>query len=297
MKWRLGTRTSKMAMHQAKLVQALLIKQNPQCVIDIIPIRSEGDQALNKEVFAGKGVFIKKLDEALLQHEIDFAVNCMKDIPNDYERDARIGIAAVLPREDIRDALLLRAGCNVGTDCTLTIGTSAPRRRAVLQKLYPNAVLQELRGSCDTRVKKLDAGEVDALILSKAGLERIDLADRIHSVYPPEIFLPPLGAGIITMDTLKSNQAVRDLLQTINHSATYDEMLLERAFINTIHGDCHTPMGGYIYYADNQMHVQATVFSQDLCEAYQASVVAPMHTDPQELGVALAEKILVQQKS
>ena len=264
MKLRIGTRTSKMAMYQAELVKSMLVHYQPSLMIELVPIKSDGDMVCsNKNVFDGKGVFIKKLDEALLSGVIDFAVNCMKDIPHDHERDAQIDIAAVLPREDIRDALVLRLGENIPDkkSASFCIGTSSPRRRAVLQTLFPQATVKELRGSCDTRVRKLDAGEVDALILAKAGLERIDLADRINEIYAPEVFLPPWGAGIITLDALKNNEPIISLLKKINHEKTYQAMLLERAFVNTIQGNCHTPMGGYIDYLDHAIRVYGTVFS------------------------------------
>lgn len=292
MKLKLGTRTSKMALFQAQLVQRLLSKQFPDWTIDILPIRSERDPNLlmcGRD--DGKGVFIKKLDEALLKGDIDFAVNCMKDIPNEAERASGPKIVAVLPREDIRDVLLLRPGCQVND--ALTIGTSAPRRRVLAQQLYPNAMLKELRGSCDTRVQKMDNGEVDALILSKAGLERIQLAHRIHTVYAPNIFLPAVGAGIITLDALSDNRRVIQALQTINHAQTYHEMLIERAFVNTIHGDCHTPMGGYIEYGQTQLHVHGTVFDVNTGYPYQATIVASKQENPEKIGKQLAEKILL----
>jgi hydroxymethylbilane synthase len=296
MKLKLGTRTSKMAMHQAELVKSLLQQRYPALEIELVPMKSDGDIPTFSKTFDGKGVFVKKLDEALLNGTIDFAVNCMKDIPNDHQRTPNIAIAAVLRREDIRDVLILRADVSKEQIHTVgfCIGTSSPRRRAVLRALYPNAVLKEIRGSSDTRVRKLDEGEVDALILAKAGMERIGLESRMSAVFEPNEFLPPLGAGIITMDALTDNENVIAILQGINDAQTYWEMQLERTFLNEINGDCYTPIGGYIEYKADNAHVHATVFSNTSELACSATVITKRNQDPTELGLILAEKILSQ---
>jgi hydroxymethylbilane synthase len=289
-----------MAMYQAKLVKSILMDYQPSLMIELVLIKSDGDMVCSKKnVFDGKGVFVKKLDEALLSGAIDFSVNCMKDIPHDHERNPKIDIVAVLPREDIRDVLILRRGENIPnkTTASFCIGTSSPRRKAIIQTLFPQATVKELRGSCDTRVKKLDAGEVDALILAKAGLGRIDLMDRINEIYEPEVFLPPWGAGIITLDALKNNQPIISLLKNINHEKTYQAMLLERAFVNAIQGNCHTPMGGYIDYLDDGIRVYGAVFSEAGDKKYTADVFATTHDDPRTVGAMLAETIKAQKNS
>lgn len=296
MKLKLGTRTSKMAMHQAELVKSLLQKRYPELAIELVPIKSDGDVSTRPNVFDGKGVFVKKLDEALLNGDIDFAVNCMKDIPNDHQRTENIKIVAVLPREDIRDVLILRAGIDTKHMQTsaFCIGTSAPRRRAIVRKIYPNATVKEIRGSSDTRVRKLDEGEVDALILAKSGIERIGLGNRISQIFEPNEFLPPMGAGIITMDTLAGNKEVTSLLKGINDEKTFWEMQLERSFLNEINGDCHTPIGGYISYQGADAFICATVFSNSNTLACSANITGRLNQDPIALGLVLAEKIMSQ---
>ncbi len=296
MQLKLGTRTSKMAMYQAELVKSLLLKRHPELDIQLVPIKSEGD--IPNHVFQGKGAFIKKLDEALLRGKIDFAVNCMKDIPNDHERNQKIGIIAVLPRDDIREVLIFKKGfkpTGAEKDFSFTIGTSSPRRCAILKKIYPKIHIKEIRGSADTRVRKLDEGVVDALVLAHAGLARINLSHRANKIYAPSEFLPPLGAGILTLDALKNNQSVISILKTINDAKTQQEMLLERAFLNQIRGDCHTAMGGYIHYADGNLYAQMTVFSPEDNIAYTANIVEQEDADPESLGIKLADQILAQQ--
>ena len=293
---RIGTRGSKMALYQASVVAQALQKAYPQFTSEIVPIVTDGERIKgNLQEFGGKGAFVRQLDIALVSGEIDVAVNCMKDIPHEHERTKSISIAAVLPRDDIRDVAICRVGQKYeDLPEGSVIGTASPRRQALIARSDKTFSSHYLRGSADTRIKKLDKGEVDAIILAAAGIERIDEQHRVSKYFSCDEFLPAIGAGIITIDCLSNDEKMHGILKKINHHETYSMMLAERALVNTLRGNCHTALGGYSSVSSlGEMSLTASVFSEDGLRAVSASLVRPL-SKASELGTNVAQLLLEQ---
>jgi hydroxymethylbilane synthase len=262
----IGTRGSQMALCQANQVAHMLRSHYQQDEFVVAVIRSQGDTFQgNLRDIGGKGAFVRSLDEALLQETVHVAVNCLKDIPNDLERTSGITIAGVLPRSDIREVLIARSGLSLRELAVGTrVGTSSPRRAALLRRMFPDLLAVPMRGSADTRVKKLDAGEVDALLLAKAGVERINLTNRITEIIPTEMLCPALGAGIVTMDVRAIDSEMKRLIGNISHLPTFQMMKAERGFLNGLRGNCFTACAGYSFLRDEQtISLNAQILSED----------------------------------
>lgn len=288
MNLRLGTRTSKMALYQASLVKDLLYASDSSLSIEIVPIKSDG----NCSVFEGKGKFVKNIDTALITGEIDFSVNCMKDIPNDHERTKGIKIFSTLSRGDMRDALILGKLTSLDDldKKNVVIGSSSPRRKAILKNIYPMSSVRDIKGNADTRVSKLENGDYDALVLSTAGLIRIGLEHKISKIYSVDEFTPALGSGIITMDSLCQNTTVKNVLRKINDHETYYEMIIERSILNQINGNCETEIG--CYYTKEKYSQSITVRANISNQVIEIKQSYNMIECPYILGTKIGEKIL-----
>ena len=253
----IGTRGSQMALYQAQLVKKLLTKKDQNLNIQIKVIKVTGDsyQGDLKKI-GGKGLFIKQLDKALLNKEVDLAVNCMKDIPCDSERGTAITIGAVLPREDAREALITRPDYDLSLLNTkeCVIGTSAPRRAAILAEMYPNATIKPIRGTAETRINKVLKGEFDATILCYGGLHRIGKTDCAQKIYEPTEFNPALGSGVITIDHLAERSDLAQIIKLINCTKTFQQVQIERSIVNHINGNCFTALACNI----TDTHISAT---------------------------------------
>src|SRR5437763_4557377 len=239
---RLGTRGSKLALAQAALVRAALAALDIGC--EIVTVRTTGDRIQDRPLAAagGKGLFVKELEDALLGQRIDVAVHSMKDLP--AVLPAGLEIAAVLPREDPRDAFISSRAESLGAlPAGTRIGTSSVRRRAQVARLRPDLEPVLLRGNVDTRLAKLDGGEIDAVLLAHAGLKRLGLEDRATLVLPVEAWLPALSQGAIGTEVREHDAAV-GCLAALNHLPTAIALACERAFQVALDGSCATPIGG-----------------------------------------------------
>ncbi len=262
-----------MALAQARRVAAMLPAPS-----ELVTITTHGDQWMGPLAAAGgKGAFVREIDRALLAGEIDLAVHCLKDIPGDIPVPDGLAFAAYLDREDVHDCVVTADGRKLADlPADATVGTSSVRRRAQLARHWPHLQLAPMRGNVNTRLAKLDRGEVDALILAVSGLHRVDHADRIGDVLPVETIIPPVGAGVIALQVRADDAATRTLAQRLNHEETARAATAERAMLWALRGHCHSPIAGHaVLDADGQLTLRGAVYSPDGATALEASGSGP----------------------
>jgi hydroxymethylbilane synthase len=298
---RLGTRGSQLALWQANTVAARIAAGGgPSCRLVII--RTSGDrlqQAPLSDV-GGKRLFVKEIEEALLTGEIDLAVHSSKDMPAHLPRGLAIG--GVLPREDPSDAVVLPQGrVPVGLDALVvklgaapSLGTGSVRRIAQLRLLFPGARFMPIRGNLDTRLRKLDGGDYDALILAAAGLRRLGLAWRISTTLPATACLPAPGQGIVAIEVREGDTRVIESVAAIHDDQTGDALTAERAVVDTLGGGCQMPLGALATAADDgQLELVAAVFSLDGGRVVRASARAPRR-EARALGAQVGATLLAE---
>jgi hydroxymethylbilane synthase len=295
---RLGTRGSQLALFQATTTAALL-KTHAGVDCEIVVIRTSGDRladAVLSEV-GGKRLFVKEIEDSLLAGDIDLAVHSSKDLPAILP--AGLTIAAVLPREDPRDAVVLPAGRAASTlqevgnvlGAAPRIGTSSVRRIAQLTGLFPGARFQPVRGNLDTRLRKLDAGDYDALVLAAAGLRRLNHAHRISAALPGETCVPAPGQGIIAIEIRDEDRRVRDHVVTIDDAKTGVALVAERAVVTRLGGGCQMPIGAYAQIDGDTVRLAAIVSALDGTRDVRASAAGSVR-EPEAVGVQVAEALL-----
>jgi hydroxymethylbilane synthase len=289
---RIATRKSQLALWQAEHVAALLRKNHPGLVVELVPMSTKGDRIQDRSLAAigGKGLFIKELEVALEDHRADIAVHSMKDVPGDLP--AGLEIAAVLPRADPRDALLARNATRL-SDLPegARVGTSSLRRQAQLLAVRPDLKIEALRGNVDTRLRRLDDGELEAIILACAGLIRLGWESRITGRLEPSDCLPAVAQGIIGIECRSGDHATRSLLQSLNDPPTRCAMDAERAFAGRLGGSCQSPIAAYATLNDRQLTLQGLVAEPDGSRLLRGSITGAA-SETRSLGVQLAERVL-----
>ncbi len=271
---RLGTRGSPLALYQANLVRRLLLShwQWPDAAIEIVIIETSGDRILDRPLYdvGGKGLFIKAIEEALLDNRVDIAVHSMKDVPSVL--DEGLDIAAILEREDPRDALIAP---NISALLDLpqgtVFGTSSPRRRAQLRRLRPDLIIQDLRGNVDTRLSKVRDGVVQATILAAAGLNRLGKISAAACLVPIEQMLPAAAQGAIGVEIRADDDRARSWLAPINHTASAIAAHAERAVLAALGGSCVTPVAAHATIQGDQLKISAMLSSLDGMEITEAN--------------------------
>jgi hydroxymethylbilane synthase len=245
---RIGTRGSPLALAQARMARerlAAVLKHDPE-TIAITVIHTSGDVIKDRPLAddGGKGLFTREIEEALLVGSIDLAVHSAKDVPTLLPPG--LMLAACLPREDARDVFIShKAKTIAGLPRGATVGTSSPRRQAIVKRARPDVTVTLLRGNVETRLRKLDDGVADATILALAGLKRLGLADRATTIMSIEEFLPAAGQGAIAIETRESDTATRALLAAIDDADTSIALAAERAFLAVLDGSCRTPIAAH----------------------------------------------------
>jgi hydroxymethylbilane synthase len=297
---RIGTRGSSLALWQANFV-ADRLKQSSGVEIEILRIRTSGDHMQTAAVAKplaeygaeaiSKGIFIKELEDALLNGSIDIAVHSMKDVPT--ETPAQLAFPAITHREDPRDCLISRQGRTLKTlPHGARVGTSSLRRQAQLRHQRPDLEIAELRGNVDTRIKKLEAGEYDAIVLAMAGVNRLGLAGKITQVLDEEIVLPAVGQGALGIETRADDAETSELVAQLDHAETRACVTAERALLRALQGGCQIPLGALGRVRGDVLHLEATVFSSIGSEHVQSSAegsVAEAEAIGARLGAALIE--------
>ncbi len=298
---RLGTRGSQLALWQAHEVAARLQRAGaPPC--RIVTIRTSGDQLQTARLaeVGGKRLFVKEIEDALLKGDIDLAVHSSKDLP--AELPPGLGVVAVLPREDPHDAIVLgggRSGHGVTSIADVaavlgrspSIGTGSVRRIAQLTRLFPGARFAAIRGNLDTRLRKLDAGEYDALVLAAAGLRRLGFAARISLTLPADACVPAPGQGIVAIETRGDDRDVRAVIEPIDDERAHAELLAERAVVSALGGGCQTPIGALAVTGGGVLDLAGVVVAVDGSRAVRAHARGPAG-DAETLGARVGRELL-----
>jgi hydroxymethylbilane synthase len=289
---RIATRKSQLALWQAEHVAALLRGAHAGLHIELVPISTKGDRIQDRSLAAigGKGLFVKELEVALQERRADMAVHSMKDVPS--ELPGEFVIAAVLPRADPRDALLAASAERVeDLPQGARVGTSSLRRQAQLLSLRPDLRIEGLRGNVDTRLRRLDKGELDAIILACAGLVRLGWESRITARLEPSTCLPAVAQGIIGVECRRDDALTRSLLQVLNDTSTRVAMDAERAFAARLGGSCQSPIAAYATLNHSRLTLDGLVAEPDGSRLLRDSISGSAD-DPCRLGEELADRVL-----
>ena len=291
-KLRIGTRASKLALWQTNFVADELRKNFPQLEIEIIHITTKGDKILDTPLskIGGKGLFTKELELQMLNHKIDLAVHSLKDVP--VQLSTEFTIAAVTKRFDPFDVLVSNKYHSIEElPKNSIVGTSSLRRRAQILAIRPDLQVVDLRGNVDTRLKKLDAGNFDAIILAAAGLKRLNHGNRINEVLLPNIMLPAVGQGALAIETLTDNIEVCNLLKFLDDADTRAATSAERAFLKVVEGGCQVPVGVFAEVLNNEMTVEALIASIDGQKVVNGKIAGRINF-AESLGEMLANNLL-----
>ena len=285
----LGTRGSRLALVQAEACAERLRTTGFSVEVRVIKTTSEHHPDLPLSVIDQRDVFTRQLDEALLLGEIDLAVHSLKDVPTELPEG--IVLAAITERHDPSDVLVSNLGYAVdGLPEGAIVATSSLRRRAQLLHHCPDLRVVEIRGNVDTRIRKMRAGEADALLLARAGLERLGL-DVPHTVVPPKIMLPAVGQGALTVATLGDHPLRAPIRDALNHEPSEAAARAERAMLNALEGGCRVPVGAFGMVKGSKVQLRGVVASPDGALLYRGEAEGE---EPEEVGRRLARDLLEQ---
>ncbi len=283
----IATRESPLALRQAEHVRARLLELHPGARIELLGMTTSGDQIVDRPLskVGGKGLFVKELEVALLERRAQLAVHSLKDVP--MSLDAEFQLAAVLEREDPRDCFVAAAGSSATMLDDLApgarVGTASLRRELLLRIAYPNLAVLPVRGNVGTRLKKLDAGAFDALIMAAAGLKRLGLAERIRGILPTAKFLPSPGQGALAIEVLAADRDTAAAVAPLEHSATRAATVAERAVSRGLGGSCQVPLAAYAETAGDRLWLRALVGNQASGEFMEAQAEGAL-ADAQVVG-------------
>ena len=289
---KIATRKSQLALWQAEHVAGLLHQAHAGLDVELVPVVTQGDRILDRTLAAigGKGLFVRELEVALEEHRADIAVHSMKDLPGEIPDG--LGIAAVLERADARDALLTsKAARLVDLPRGTRVGTSSLRRQAQLLAARPDLRIEALRGNVDTRLRRLDAGELDAIVLASAGLMRLGWGSRITEYLDPKISLPAVAQGVIGIECRNSDARTLDLVAVLNHRTTRIAMDAERAFAHRLAGSCQSPIAAHARIDGRRLSLDGLVAEPDGSRLLRDTEAGDVD-DAAALGARLAERIL-----
>jgi hydroxymethylbilane synthase len=286
---RIGTRGSKLALVQSRWVQASLRRLHPEIAIELVTIKTSGDRFLDQPLstLGGKGLFVKEIEEALTAGSIDCAVHSMKDVP--AELAPALVIAAIPPREDPRDVLITRDGG--GLDClprAARLGTSSLRRMALIRAQRGDLEVMNLRGNVDSRLRKLDAGELDAIVLAAAGLRRLGI-ERSTVAFDPHDFIPAIGQGALAIESRADD--VAKLLAPLEHAETRIAVTAERAFLRRVGGSCRTPLAAHATINADAIELRGLIASPDGTRVVRGTRSGAAGVAA-NVGTALADELL-----
>lgn len=288
----IATRASRLAMWQAEHVQACLVARYPALHVKLLTLSTRGDEILDRSLqkVGGKGLFIKELENALLDGRADLAVHSLKDVP--VSLPLPFALAAILPRAEARDAWVSEAFASpADLPPGAVVGTSSLRRQAQLQVLRPDVVVKPLRGNLDTRLGKLDAGQYDAIILAAVGLQRLNLADRIRMILPIEMSLPAAGQGALGIEILKTRADMAALLQPFVCATSTACVTAERAVSRVLGGSCSVPLAAHATLDEHRLSVQALVASPDGQQVLRAQAHCDVRLNTMAQSEALGEQV------
>ncbi|MDX2243063.1 MAG: hydroxymethylbilane synthase [Leptolyngbyaceae cyanobacterium bins.302] len=291
---RIGSRKSQLALVQTHWVKAQLEQAFPDLKFEVQTMNTQGDKILDVALakIGDKGLFTKELEDGMLNGDTDFAVHSLKDLPTRLPEGLVLG--CVTERENPADALVVHEKHQDKQLATLPagaiVGTSSLRRLAQLRHYYPHLAFKDVRGNLNTRLKKLDAGEYDALILAAAGLQRLDMADRIHQIIPADISLHAVGQGALGIECRAEDAEILTLLKALEHLPTAQRCYAERAFLRELEGGCQVPIGVNTVLDGNTLTLTGIVASLDGKQLVKDSVTGAAEA-AEELGTDLAKRM------
>ncbi|MGM0216192.1 hydroxymethylbilane synthase [Enterococcus sp. AZ109] len=293
-KLKVGTRGSKLATTQTKQALVLFNQHFPEIELELVKIKTKGDHLANHSLLAigGQGAFVRELEYQLREGKIDFAVHSLKDIPTRIHEELAIG--CFLKRKSPTDALLFpKADLNLDKlPQKAVVGTSSLRRKAQLLHVRPDLDIQPIRGNIDTRIRKMNEGQYDAIVLALAGLERMGLEESVpHQELSPDTMLPAIGQGALAFECRKDNTAVRELLNKLNDEATAGAVTAERAFLGSLDGSCTFPVGAYSQKKGDVYELTGMIGSENGVVLLKET---QKDSDPQRLGKRVATKLIQQ---
>ena len=288
---RIGTRGSQLAKWQAEYVRKQIF-QATGVEGEIVIIKTSGDklQQLPLTQIGGKGIFIKELEDALLEESVDLAVHSVKDIPTDVP--SGLSFPAVCRREDVRDCLVSGSGATlVSLRRGARIGTGSLRRQAQLRHIRPDLDVRDLRGNVDTRLRKVESGEYDAVMLAKAGLDRLGCSHRISETLSPDVCMPAVGQGAIAVECRANDTEAAQALETLDHAETRTAIMAERALLSALQGGCQVPLGAWARIERGELLLEACVCSIDGTRYVKQRATAPPE-QARELGERMARLLI-----
>ncbi len=291
---RIATRESALAMWQAYYVKAQLESAHPSVNVVLVPMTTKGDQILDTPLakIGGKALFVKELEVAMLEDRADIAVHSMKDVPVEFPDGLMLN--TICEREDPRDAFVSNHHANFDElPEGAVVGTSSLRRQCQLKSLRPDLVIKDLRGNVNTRLRKLDEGQYDAIILAAAGLIRLEMPERIKQYLPTELLLPANGQGAVGIECRSNDTEIKQLLAALEDAPTRARVLAERAMNRGLEGGCQVPIGSYAEIEGDTISLRGLVGSLDGKTIIRDSIEGPV-SNAEALGAELANKLLAQ---
>lgn len=289
---KIGTRGSQLALYQANLTKKYLLDKFPATSVEIVIIKTKGDKILDVALskIGDKGLFTKELETALLENEVDIAVHSLKDLPTTLPEGLKLG--AVLKRGEFRDALVSKDGRKF-TELTEKdiIATSSLRRQAGLMRQNKNFKIVDIRGNVETRLRKMEDGYCDAMIMAAAGLQRLNLEKYITEIIDPEVIIPATSQGVIAIESRKNDDRIDSFLKEINHPQTWSAIEAERGFLRKIEGGCQVPVGCYTNIEGEKITITGFVAAVDGSE-YLSDTESGNIENGKSTGEKLAEKLI-----
>lgn len=289
---KIGTRGSKLALRQSEWIKEQLEMHHAGIRVDLIKIKTTGDKILDTPLskIGGKGLFVKEIEEALLEARVDVAVHSMKDVPAQLPKD--LMLSTFPPREDPTDALIAEGEYRLDQlPKGAKVGTSSLRRGAQLLHFRPDLKLVPLRGNVDTRLNKLKSGDLQAIILATAGLNRLGLSNVITQTIPFHQLLPAVGQGALGLEVRRGDQETIDLLDFLNHEDTQTAVAAERAFLKTLEGGCQVPVAGFARINGDTLSFEGLVAELDGSKIYKETVTG-RRDQAEAMGMEAAQTLL-----
>ncbi|MBB1402355.1 MULTISPECIES: hydroxymethylbilane synthase [Pseudoalteromonas] len=291
---RIATRKSALALWQAEFVKAELERFHADVRVELVPMSTQGDIILDTPLakIGGKGLFVKELEQAMLDGRADIAVHSMKDVPVEFPQG--LALHTICEREDPRDAFVSNNFANLSAlPQGAIVGTSSLRRQCQIKALRPDLDIRDLRGNVNTRLGKLDDGQYDAIILAAAGLIRLEMESRIADYIEPEVSLPANGQGAVGIECRIDDEVTKALLAPLEHTQTRIRVNAERSMNRYLEGGCQVPIGAYALVDGEQVHLRGLVGAVDGSEILRDEVTGHVN-DAEKLGIELAKKLLAQ---
>ncbi len=289
---RIATRKSPLALWQAEFVRDSLIQHYPDLQVELVKMVTQGDKILDTPLakVGGKGLFVKELEQGMLRDEVDIAVHSMKDVP--VELPEGLHLSVICEREDPRDAFVSNHFASLESlPQGARVGTSSLRRQTQLKAIRPDLKILDLRGNVNTRLKKLDDGQYDAIILAAAGLIRLGFDERIKQAIDSTVSLPAIGQGAVGIECRSDDKAINELISILNHPQTRICVMAERAMNTRLEGGCQVPIGGYAILEGDELYMRGLVGKPDGSEVVRGEIRGKPE-DAQTMGTALADDLL-----